>query len=158
MNAPRRSPRQPPCWGAHYPLGRSKRYLRLRSVSSQLVEAEMSGPQAERLPPRKGVREMQVKIVLNVREMSKEDIRGFVQMIRDWELRTPKAEVVGVLFETDPEITVAEVKEIFEGIFPEFDHLVGVPESKPGLLRLGRRGLVADGDLIGTCDELTLTI
>ncbi|KKL91525.1 hypothetical protein LCGC14_1893730, partial [marine sediment metagenome] len=25
-------------------------------------------------------------------------------------------------------------------------------------LRLGRRGLVADGDLIGTCDELTLTI
>ena len=89
---------------------------------------------------------MQVKIVLNVRGMSKEDIRGFVQMIRDWELRTPKAEIVGVLFETDPEI------------FLEFDHLVGVPESKPGLLRLGRRGLVADGDLIGTCDELTLTV
>ncbi len=101
---------------------------------------------------------MQVKIVLNVRGMSKEDIRGFVQMIRDWELRTPKAEIVGVLFETDPEITVAEAKEIFEGIFLEFDHLVGVPESKPGLLRLGRRGLVADGDLIGTCDELTLTV
>ncbi len=101
---------------------------------------------------------MQVKIVLNVREMSKEDIRGFVQMIRDWELQTPKAEIVGVLFETDPEITTAEAKEIFEGIFSEFDHLVAVSESKPGLLRLGRRGLVADGDLIGTCDELTLTI
>lgn len=101
---------------------------------------------------------MEVKIVLNVKEMSQEDIRAFVQMIRDWELRTPRAEVVGVLFETDPEITTAEAKEIFEGIFPEYDHLGEVPKPQPGLLRLGHRGIVVDGDLIGTCEELSLSL
>lgn len=101
---------------------------------------------------------MQVKVVLNVKEMSKEDIRAFVQMIREWELRTPKATVAGVMFETDPEITTTEAKEIFEGIFPKFDHLEGIPQPEPGLLRLGNRGIVVDGDLIGTCDELTLSL
>lgn len=101
---------------------------------------------------------MEVKVVLNVKEMSKEDIRAFVQMIRDWELRTPRAEIVGIMFETDPEITTAEAKEIFEGIFPEYDHLAELPKPQPGLLRLGSRGIVVDGDLIGTCEELTLSL
>jgi len=101
---------------------------------------------------------VEVKIVLNVKEMSKEDIRAFVQMIREWELRTPKATVAGVKIEIDPEITTTEAKEIFEGIFPEFDPLVEVPKTLPGLLRLGPRGVVIDGDLIGTCDELTLSL
>ena len=67
---------------------------------------------------------MKVKIVINVKETTKDDIRDFVQMIREWELRTPKATICGVLFETDPEITSEEAKAIFEGIFPEFEHLV----------------------------------
>jgi len=101
---------------------------------------------------------MKVKIVLNITNMNKEDIRAFVQMIREWELRTPMAEIAGVLFDTDPEITSDEAKEIFEGIFPEFEHLVEIPASKAQLLRLGARGVAVGGKLVGTCDELTLSI
>ena len=108
---------------------------------------------------------MNVKIVINAKNTNKEDIRSFVQLIREWELRTPKANIVGVLFETDPEITSKEAKKIFEGIFPEFEHLVEVPGSpelllahQPMLLRLGSRAIVLQGKLMGTCDELTLSI
>jgi len=101
---------------------------------------------------------MKVKIVLNITNMNKEDIRALVQMIREWELRTPMAEIAGVLFDTDPEITSDEAKEIFEGIFPEFEHLVEIPASKAQLLRLGVRGIAVGGKLVGTCDELTLSI
>ena len=101
---------------------------------------------------------MEVKIVLNITNMNKEDIRAFVEMIREWELRTPRAQVIGVLFDTDPQITTAEAKEIFEGIFPEFEHLVEIPKSKANLLRLGARGVAVGGKLVGTCHELTLSI
>jgi len=90
--------------------------------------------------------------------MNKEDIRALVQMIREWELRTPRAEIAGVLFDTNPQITSDEAKEIFEGIFPEFEHLVEIPTSKAQLLRLGVRGIAVGGKLVGTCDELTLSI
>ena len=101
---------------------------------------------------------MKVKLVINVKETTKDDIRDFVQMIREWELRTPKATICGVLFETDPEITSAEAKAIFEGIFPEFEHLLEIPAAKGQLLRLGERGITVEGKLVGTCDELTLSI
>ena len=101
---------------------------------------------------------MEIKIVLNITNMDKEDIRAFVQMIREWELRTPRAEIAGVLFDTNPQITSAEAKGIFEGMFPEFEHLVEIPASKAQLLRLGTRGIAVGGKLVGTCDELTLSI
>lgn len=101
---------------------------------------------------------MNVKIVINAQKTTKEDIRTFVEMIREWELRTPKSSIAGVLFETDPEITSAEAKQIFEGIFPEFEHLVEIPGTQTQLLRLGARGIAVEGKLVGTCDELTLSI
>ena len=101
---------------------------------------------------------MEVKIVLNITNMNKEDIRAFVQMIREWELRTPRAQIAGVLFDTNPQITGAEAKDIFNGIFPEFKHLVEMPQQEGSVLRLGTRGISVDGELIGTCDELTLSI
>ena len=101
---------------------------------------------------------MEVKIVLNITNMNKEDIRAFIHMIREWELRTPRAQVIGVLFDTNPQITTTEAKEIFEGIFPEFEHLVEIPKGKANLLRLGARGVSIGGKLVGTCDELTLSI
>lgn len=101
---------------------------------------------------------MNVKVVINVKEMTKDDLKDFVGMIREWELRTPRATICGVLFETNPEITSAEAKAIFEGIFPEFEHLVEIPGSQAQLLRLGSRGIVVQGKLAGTCDELTLSI
>jgi len=99
-----------------------------------------------------------VKIVFDTRNASKEDIRAFIQAVREWELRSHKATVAGVLFESNPEITSAEAKEIFEGIFPEFEHLVEIPAGEGQLLRLGSRGIVVQGILLGTCDELSLTI
>ena len=101
---------------------------------------------------------MKVKIVISATGMTKEDMRAFVQMIREWELRTPRAQIVGVLFDTEPQITTTEAKEIFEGIFPEFKHLVEGPATKGQLLRLGTRALSIGGKLVGTCDELTLSI
>jgi len=101
---------------------------------------------------------MNVKIVINSQDATQDDIRAFVQMIREWELRTPKSNITGVLFETDPEISSAEAKAIFEGIFPEFEHLVEMPASKAKLLRLGTRLITVEGKPIGTCDELTLSI
>lgn len=101
---------------------------------------------------------MDVKIVVNAKGANKEDIRSIVQMIRSWELQTHEAEIVGVLFDADPQITTAEAKEIFEGIFPEFERLVELPKPKGNLLRLGARGVTVEGELLGTCDELTLSI
>jgi len=101
---------------------------------------------------------MNVKVVINCQETTQDDIRAFVQMIREWELRTPKSSITGVLFETDPEISSAEAKAIFEGVFPEFEHLVEIPDSKAKLLRLGTRLITIEGQPVGTCDELTLSI
>ena len=101
---------------------------------------------------------MNVKVVINCQDTTQDDIRAFVQMIREWELRTPRSSITGVLFETDPEISSAEAKAIFEGIFPEFEHLVEIPDSKAKLLRLGTRLITVEGQPIGTCDELTLSI
>jgi len=101
---------------------------------------------------------MNVKIVINSQETTKDDIRDFVQMIREWELRTPRSSITGVLFETDPEITSQEAKKIFEGIFPEFEHLLEIPKTKTQMLRLGSRGITIEGELVGTCDELSLSI
>ena len=101
---------------------------------------------------------MEVKIVVNVRETTKDDIRAFVQMVREWELRTPQSTICGVLFETDPELTSGDAKKIFEGLFPEFENPVEIPTSKTQLLRLGSRGITIEDKLVGTCDELTLSI
>lgn len=101
---------------------------------------------------------MNVKIVINAKETTQEDIRAFVQMIREWELKTPRTSIVGVLFDTDPEITSEEAKGIFEGIFPEFENIVELPSSKGSVLRLGSRGITVNGELLGTCDEMTLSI
>ena len=101
---------------------------------------------------------MNMKIVINAKETTQDDIRAFVQMIREWELKTPRTTIAGILFDTDPEITSEVAKEIFEGIFPEFENIVERPSSKGSMLRLGSRGVTVDGDLIGTCDELTLSI
>lgn len=101
---------------------------------------------------------MKVTIIINTKNTTKEDIRSFLQLVREWELRAPRTEITGVRFEADPEITSEEAKEIFEGIFPEFEKLVEIPETQGSLLRLGGRGITVNGQLIGTCDELTLSI
>lgn len=101
---------------------------------------------------------MRAKIVFDVENTTKEDIRDFLQVMKEWELRTPRANVRGVLFETNPEISAAEAKQIFEGIFPEFEHLVEIPGSQAQFLRLGARQIIVNGKLVGHCEELTLSI
>lgn len=101
---------------------------------------------------------MNVKIAIKVKGTTKDDIRDFIKMIREWELRTPRATIDGVLFDTDPEMSTAEAKEIFEGIFPEFERMMELPATKSQILRLGSRGITIGGKLVGTCDEMTLSI
>ncbi len=101
---------------------------------------------------------MFVKIVFSANDLEKADIREFIRLVREWELRTPKAEVVGVFFETDPPITSEEAKALFSGIFREAEHVLTIPSTDPSLIRLGQRGVTVDGKLMGTCDELTLSI
>lgn len=100
---------------------------------------------------------MQAKIVLNVKGVSKEDITALVRMIRSWELLTPKAEIVGVLFDTAPKMEADEEREIFQGIFSDINSLKEASAPSPGFLRLGQRAVTANGKLIGTCDELSLS-
>ena len=100
---------------------------------------------------------MQARIVLNVKQMTKEDITELIRAVRDWELRTPKASIVGVRCDTLPKMEAAEEREVFLPYFPDIDRLVGTSEPEPGFLALGARGVVVDGKLIGTCDELSLS-
>lgn len=114
---------------------------------------------------------MKLEMIVNADNMTKEDLRAFIQTIREWELRTPKSQIVGILFNTDPQMSSQETADIFRGIFPEYKHLVeiGKPElAEKGLhvtveptegstLRLGWRGISVDGELIGTVDELTMS-
>ena len=101
---------------------------------------------------------MFVKIVFSANDLEKPDIREFIRLVREWELRTPKAEVVGVFFETDPQITSEEAKELFTGIFRESEHVLEVPSTDPSFIRLGQRGVTVNGKLIGTVSELTLSL
>lgn len=115
---------------------------------------------------------MRVKMILNAENMTKADLRTFIQKIREWELMTSRSQIVGILFDTDPQMSSQESLDIFRGIFPEFKHLVEIegpvkPEeglhvtvapTEGSMLRLGTRGITVDGELIGTCDELALSI
>ena len=115
---------------------------------------------------------MRVKMILNAENMTKADLRTFIQKIREWELMTPRSQIVGILFYTDPQMSSQEEADIFRGIFPEFKHLVEIPGPvKPeeglhvtvapdegSILRLGSRGIVVEGELIATIEEMTLTI
>lgn len=105
---------------------------------------------------------MQVKMVLNANNLSKEGLRSFIQAIREWELRTPKSEVVGILINTDPELSTKEALGIFEGIYPPFKEQIEILRTKlqptKQLLKLGPRAVTVGGKLLGTCDDLSLVI
>lgn len=100
---------------------------------------------------------MQARIVLNANEVTKEDITALLKMVRSWELLTPKAEILRIRFDTSPKMEADEEREVFQDIFPGIDRLEGASEPDLGFLRLGQRGVIVNGKLIGTCDELTLS-
>jgi hypothetical protein len=115
---------------------------------------------------------MKAKIVLTAEKVDKEDLRSLIQLLREWELKTPQSTILGVLFTTEPELPTSEAEELFRGIFPEFKNVVKIPgpvkpdegitlnitTEDPNLARLGQRILIADGELLGTVDELSLSI
>ncbi len=115
---------------------------------------------------------MEVRMTINAKEITREDLRRFIQLLREWELRTPKTTIVGILFDTNPQTSKEEAKDIFKGIFPEFEHLVELPgpvppgaelrvtvaPSEDSLLNLGQRAMVIDGEVRGTVENLSLSI
>lgn len=100
---------------------------------------------------------MQVTMRITATDLSKDDLRALIQAFREWELRTPRSEVVGVVFETNPQLSSDEAKGLFQGIYPPFANLVSIP-AKTRQLNLGNRGVVIGGKLVGTVDELSLSI
>lgn len=101
---------------------------------------------------------MKVKMIVNADNMTREDLRAFIQRIREWELTTKRGDIVGILIDTDPQMSSAEAKDIFKGIFPEFKHLVDIPRVQGSDIRLGKRDLAVKGEVIGTVEEVTLTL
>lgn len=115
---------------------------------------------------------MRVKMILNAENMTKADLRAFIQKIRTWELMTPRSQIVGILFDTDPQMSSQESLDIFRGIFPEFQHLVEIPgpvkpdeglhvtvaPTEGSVLRLGSRAIRIKGEVVGSCEEMTLSI
>ncbi len=100
---------------------------------------------------------MKAKMVLNVDNMTQEDLRYFIRVIREWELRTPKSKVVGIQVDTDPEMADKEAEDILRSVFP--GHILAEPPQPVGsLLQLGDRALMVDGELLGTVNNLSLVI
>lgn len=101
---------------------------------------------------------MKVNMELNASELSVEDLRAFIQAIREWELRTARSKVAAIFLKTDPVMSVAEVKRVLEGIYKCDDQAILFPKPEPNLLELGKRGVVVEGELVGYCDALTLSV
>lgn len=100
---------------------------------------------------------MQVKMMMQATNLSKEELRTLIQAVREWELRNPRSEVVSVILDTRPQLSAAEVMEIFQGVYPAFEQ-VGAIEMKTRQLALGNRGIVIGGQVVGVLDEMTLSI
>ncbi len=108
---------------------------------------------------------MKAKMTMNIQDMTKDDLRAFIQRIREWEIATPMSTIVGIVFETDPQMSSEETKELFRSVFPEYMDLVEIPltpaaqaAQEGDILRLGSRGMVVNGELIATLQEMCLTI
>jgi len=90
--------------------------------------------------------------------LSKEDLRALIQAFREWELRTPRSEVVWVEFGTDPQLSTEEARDLFQGIYPPFKEQITIP-SRTRQLNLGHRAISVTGEgIVGTVDELSLTL
>lgn len=98
-----------------------------------------------------------VRMTMQASDLSKEDLRTLIQVFREWELRTPRSDVTMLLFETDPELTTEEAKEIFQGIYPPFEQQQLFPTDFRQL-NLGSRSIVVGGKIVGTCDDMSLTL
>jgi hypothetical protein len=101
---------------------------------------------------------MRVTIKIDGKNMTEADIRHFIMMVREWELRTPKGEIVGLNIQTDPQLSAAEVSLIFKGVFKQMPGEVEVSSLDPGHLRLGRRAVCIDDVPIGICQEFEMSI
>jgi hypothetical protein len=101
---------------------------------------------------------MNAKMTLNIKDMDRDDLQAFIQMVRDWELRTPKSSITGILINTEPELTTEETTELFAGVFPDFESLVEIPIPQGAVLRLGTRQVLVNDQLVGVLEELCLNI
>jgi hypothetical protein len=101
---------------------------------------------------------MDVEMVFRAKNLSKEELRALLQKIREWELSTPRSELDGFTFKTEPEMSSSETLELFAGITPKYENVISVPLPKNPVISLGTRGLVVNGELLGTVDELSLTV
>lgn len=101
---------------------------------------------------------MNVEMVFKAKNLSKEELRLLLQKIREWELSNPRTELDGFTFTTEPQMSQDETLELFEGISPKYKNVVSIPLPDNPVVSLGDRALVMKGELVGHCQELTLSI
>lgn len=101
---------------------------------------------------------MQITIKIHGKNVSSDDIRHFIMMVRDWELRTPHGQIDGLRLEADPPLGKEQVIAIFKGVFKDFQQLAEIPEQEQCQLRLGRRLVKINGKPVGVLQEMVLLI
>lgn len=101
---------------------------------------------------------MEVSVIINTKNATKEDIRSLLQKVKVWDMLTPTVEITDIRFVTDTEIPEDVAKSLYEGIFEKFDEVEMEAQTERRLLSLGSRGITVGGQLIGTCEELSLTL
>jgi len=104
---------------------------------------------------------MVLRVVISTDNVeSKEQIKGLIEAIRSWELKTPHAEVTAILIETEPEIPKEELDRLFAGIYPNPDEVffkATTAEEKPGAVLFGRRSIMVNGKIMGYCEDMGFT-
>lgn len=101
---------------------------------------------------------MDIRMVFEAKEMSKEDITLLVQKIREWELTTKRTQIDYFEFTTDPPISTEETTELLGKVFPKFDNVLTIPLAPNGMLRLGTRAILIEGEIVGKVEEVVLNV
>ena len=99
---------------------------------------------------------MNVTMMLKADNLSLEDLRSLVQAIREWGTAMP--ELATLLFEADPPLSHEEAEDLLQGAGLPFHTTLEIRGAPPKELRLGPRGVMIEGKLVGTCDGMSLTI
>ncbi len=99
---------------------------------------------------------MKVTMMLKADDLSQEDLRSLVQAIREWGTAMP--ELATLLFDTNPPLSHEEARALLQGIGLPIHATLEVRGAPPKELRLGPRGIMVGGKLVGTCDGMSITV
>ncbi|KKM22445.1 hypothetical protein LCGC14_1625280 [marine sediment metagenome] len=102
---------------------------------------------------------MKVTMMLMANDFSQEDLRSLIQAIREWGTAMPElATRPSLLLHTDPPLSHEEAEALLQEIGLPIHATLEVHGALPKELRLGPRGIMVGGKLVGTCDGMSITV